>query len=92
MSSITYLVKQKVDYLFISNSSTANQDYKMSRFFAGGSDSDSDSSSEDDQLIKAQQPVIQQTVVVSEKNFYESVNLFLQSIFSTATMKTSSEW
>lgn len=39
----------------------------MSRFFAGGSDSDSDSSSEDEQITKAPQPSIQQTTVVSLK-------------------------
>lgn len=37
----------------------------MSRFFAGGSDSDSESSSEDEQVIKAPQPSIQQAIVVS---------------------------
>lgn len=37
----------------------------MSRFFAGGSDSDSESSSEDEQIIKPSQQNIQQTIVVS---------------------------
>lgn len=40
----------------------------MSRFFAGGSDSDSDSSSDDGELIKAIQPSIQQPIVVSDEN------------------------
>lgn len=38
----------------------------MSRFFAGGSDSDSESSSEDEQIIKAPQQNIQQVVVRRE--------------------------
>lgn len=44
----------------------------MSRFFAGGSDSDSETSSEDEQAIKVQQPSIQQTIVVSTtRNFIQ---------------------
>lgn len=41
----------------------------MSRFFAGGSDSDSESSSEgENEFVKPQQQVIQQPIVVSSSN------------------------
>jgi hypothetical protein len=41
----------------------------MSRFFAGASDSESDSSSEDEQIIKAPQSTVQQTIIVSKTKF-----------------------
>lgn len=54
----------------------------MSRFFAGASDSESDSSSEDEQVIKAPQSTVQQTIIVSKFKIVlkEFMNLFLSDL------------